>query len=123
MKLTYTQCKQLKANYGDDWRDIVEAMSDQPEWIVDKLDIADIHTIQRGGTAAGGAGMQAEECYRANATMAEHGDDVLDYIQDVEGELPKPADDISWSGLAVFYLSYAVELWCGQFDLYGVDWD
>lgn len=37
--------------------------------------------------------------------------DVLDYIQEALGELPAPPDDVSWSGLAVHYLSCAVELW------------
>ena len=37
--------------------------------------------------------------------------DVLDYITDNMGELPAPRSDESWSGMAVFYLSVAVELW------------
>jgi hypothetical protein len=43
--------------------------------------------------------------------MAKHGDDVLQYLQDNGGELPTPPDDVSWSRLAVFYLSCAVEAW------------
>ena len=39
--------------------------------------------------------------------MGRYGDDVLQYIQDVYGELPKPAE----SGMACFYLSIAVETW------------
>lgn len=43
--------------------------------------------------------------------MNQHGDDVLQYIQDELGELPKPPVDTSWGGLAIFYLSIAVEAW------------
>jgi hypothetical protein len=55
--------------------------------------------------------MPAVTYHQARETMNEHGDDVLQYIQDSLDELPKPRDDESWSGIAVFYLSYAVELW------------
>ena len=122
IEATYTQCKQLAAN--GDLRDTIEALDDQPQWITcnQALDIADIHAIQQGGCASG-AYMPAVTYHTASQTMAAHGDDVLDYISDQLGELPKPSSDESWAGMAVFFLSYAVELWAGQFDLDGVDWD
>ena len=43
--------------------------------------------------------------------MSEHGDDVLQYLEDQLGELPQHASTESWSGIAVHYLSCAVELW------------
>jgi len=44
--------------------------------------------------------------------MAEHGDDVLNFLQEVSGELPEHDNDISWNAIAVHYLSKAVELFC-----------
>ena len=121
MKLTYTQCKQIAVNTGN-LRETVEALQNQPDWIIEPLDLADIQAIQQGGCSSG-AFMPAATYYSAMLTMADYGDDVLQYIQDNLGELPKPDNCESWGGMACFYLSYAVELWCGQFDLFGVDWD
>ena len=36
---------------------------------------------------------------------------LADSFADAYGELPKIQNDESWSGIAVFYLSFAVELW------------
>lgn len=84
-----------------------------PDWIDQDITPCDVASIVQGGCASG-AYMPAVTYYQALETMQKHGDDVLQYIQDNVGELPKPSDDISWSGLAVFYLSYAVDLWaCG----------
>jgi hypothetical protein len=38
----------------------------------------------------------------------------MQYIDDALGELPQPPRDTSWSGLAAFYLSTAVELWASS---------
>ena len=70
-------------------------------------------SIIQGGCASG-AYMPAVTYYNARETMCEHGDDVLDYIQDALGELPAPPQDVSWSGMACHYLSLAVELWAGD---------
>ena len=93
-----------------------------PAWIEQDIEVCDVAAILEGGCASG-AYMPAVTYYQANKTMSEHGDDVLDYIQGIYGELPKPADDISWSGLAVFYLSFAVELWANgvESDIESVD--
>jgi len=82
----------------------------QPDWI-GPLSPSDIAAIIQGGCASG-AYMPAVTYHTAALTMQEHGDDVFQYIQDNLGELPKPNDDESWSGLACFYLSYGVELFC-----------
>ena len=83
-----------------------------PDWIDISFSPNDIAAVNQGGCASG-AYMPAVEYYTASRLMAEHGDDVLDYLQNYgAGELPKPPNDISWSGLACFYLSYAVELFC-----------
>lgn len=150
MEITYTQCKQLAKNYPrsqransyrSELRDAVEQMRDQPEWlsqskvyhnsetgatrtvrVPSRLSIADIQAIQQGGCASG-AYMPAVTYWQALETMDLYGDDVLAYIEDALGELPPTPHDASWSQLACFYLSHAVELWCWQFDLDGVDWD
>ena len=68
--------------------------------------------------------MPAVTYYQALETMGKHGDNVLAYVEEVFGEIPAPpANETSWSGTVVFYLSCAIELWCGQFDLDGVNWD
>ena len=122
IEATYTQCKQIADNFP--LRDFIAELDDQPDWITTNqpLGITDIQAIQQGGCASG-AYMPAVTYYTASQTMAVHGNDVLDYIQEQLGELPAPPQDTSWSGMAVFYLSYAVELWAMQFDLTNVDWD
>jgi hypothetical protein len=86
---------------------------DVPAWISDDISPYDVAAICQGGCASG-AYMPAVTYSKALATMAEHGDDVLQYIDDALGELPAPPSDASWSGLAVFYLSTAVELWASS---------
>ena len=83
---------------------------DVPGWIDQDISPATIAAICQGGCESG-AYMPAVTYYDAMRTMTAHGDDVLRYLHDNLGELPKPNDDISWSGLACFYLSCAVELW------------
>ena len=85
------------------------AQYNQPAWLNDPLSPNDIAAINQGGCASG-AYMPAVEYYTARVTMGEYGDDVLDYLQDYSGELPVPPSDSSWSGMACFYLSKAVEL-------------
>lgn len=80
-----------------------------PAWINQDITPADVAAIVQGGCASG-AYMPAVTYHEALTTMHEHGDDVLDYIQDTLGELPNTSAE-SWTGLAVAYLSTAVELW------------
>ncbi len=88
---------------------------DVPAWIDQDISFADVAAIVQGGCASG-AYMPAVTYHQALATMGEHGDDVLQYIEDSLGELPQPPRDTSWSGLACFYLSCAVELWAGTIE-------
>lgn len=118
IEVTFTQCKQVATMY--DLRDTIEALRNQPIWITHDLGIADIQAIQQGGCASG-AYMPAVTYWQAAQIMETYGDDVLQYIDDTLGELPTVPNGISWSELAVFYLSCAVELWAGQFDLSGID--
>ena len=116
MDITYTQCKQIAANVSpiQSMREVIESMNNQPEWITQPLDIADIQAVNQGGCASG-AYMPAVTYYDAVKVMADHGDDVLDYLDDIGSETDIPAGT-SWSGIAVHYLSMAVEFWCMQFD-------
>ena len=91
----------------------VSEFCEVPAWVEQDIEVDQVGAILECGCASG-AYMPAVTYYQANQTMSEHGDDVLDYIQESLGELPKPSDDISWSGLAVFYLSAAVELWASS---------
>ncbi len=86
---------------------------DLPAWISSDLSPYEVAAIVNGGCASG-AYMPAVTYHKALETMAEHGDDVLQYIEDALGDLPQPPRDTSWSGLAVFYLSTAVELWASS---------
>jgi hypothetical protein len=81
-----------------------------PAWVSDDIEPYDIAAICQGGCASG-AYMPAVTYNWAIATMGEHGDDVLQFIQDCCGELPPIKPDESWGGIAVLYLSAAVELW------------
>jgi hypothetical protein len=56
--------------------------------------------------------MPAVTYWQALETMSEHGDDVLQFIEDAIGEAPYPDCDTGWAGLACHFLSMAVELWC-----------
>ena len=66
------------------------------------------------GGCASGQYMPAVTYYQAAETMARYGDDVLQYIEDSGvGECLSGEDILSrsWSGIAVFFLSVAVEEW------------
>ena len=87
---------------------MTNAIDNQPAWITEPLTPYDIAAIYQGGCASG-AYMPAVTYNQAIETMGEYGDDVLDFIEDNVGKLPPPLD-VSWSGMACFYLSNAVEL-------------
>lgn len=83
---------------------------DVPAWIEQDIGGRAIEAICQGGCASG-AYMPAVTYHSALATMSEHGDDVLQYIEDTMGEIPAPPDQFSWRELASHYLSCAVEIW------------
>lgn len=94
---------------------------DVPAWIDQDITTADIAAINQGGCASG-AYMTAVTYHKANAIMAEYGDDVLAYIEDAYGELPEVPAGTSWSGMAVFYLSVGVESFADRHEEFA-DWD
>ena len=79
---------------------------DIPKWIDQNITPADVAAIVQGRNY-----MPAGTYFDALQTMASHGDDVLEYIQDQMGDLPNVPSTISWPGMAVHFLSAAVELW------------
>jgi len=87
---------------------------DVPAWIEQDITCTDIAAINQGGCESG-AYMPAVTYWQANDIMAEHGDDVLEYIENNIGELPEVTGE-SWKGMAVKYLSFAVELWSASIE-------
>lgn len=81
-----------------------------PRWIESDITANTVIAICQGGCASG-AYMPAVTYHIAMREMFQHGDDVLDYIADQYGEVPAPDKHESWDGMAVFYLSTAVEIW------------
>jgi len=81
-----------------------------PAWIDSDISPATIAAIVQGGCESG-AYMPACYYHQASETMHEFGDEVLQYVTDSLGDLPKLPDDISWSGVAVHFLTMAVDLW------------
>ena len=122
MNLTYTQCKQLAAK--GDLLGQVRALQDQPLWITEEqpLELSDIHAIQQGGCESG-AYMPAVTYNTARDVMHKYGGEIVEYIQDAIGELPAPNESTTWGHICTQYYSLAVELWCSQFELDGVNWD
>ena len=109
-----------------------------PGWIDQDISPQNIAAIVQGGCASG-AYMPAVTYHQALETMSEYGDDILDYIENVMGDLPDPTDkSLSWSAdsghrcwqdqacphechrhtwnieralRASYYVSLAVEIW------------
>lgn len=88
-----------------------------PKWWPDaSLTLGEIEGIQKAD-CAGQAYMPAVKLFDASQHMCERGDYVLNYIKQIYGEIPRPHKSTCWRGLAVFYLSLAVELYCQQFNV------
>lgn len=92
---------------------LIDLDIDVPKWIEQDITTNDVESINQGGCASG-AYMPAVTYHSALKTMSECGDDVLEYIENAMGELPSPPQGSSWSGIAVHYLSMAVELWASS---------
>ena len=106
----------MSSNLWDHEDPIVDLGLDVPAWIEQDISPSDVAAIVQGGCASG-AYMPAVTYHTARETMNEHGDDVLQYIQDAFGEIPPlEMTDMSWAGLAVHFLSYAVEIWAGRME-------
>jgi len=94
--------------------DVTSFDIDVPAWIDQDISAYDVAAIVQGDCSSG-AYMPAVTYHQALETMAKYGDDVLNYIDDILGEVPQPDPASSlWSGMACFYLSLAVELWASS---------
>lgn len=111
----------MSYNYTDDQLRAIDADPDTclslylvtKPWASDLGDdLEQLFAIEQGGCAD--AYTPAATHRQAAATMHEHGDDVLNFIELRLGELPTPPAGTSWHGMAVFYLSTAVEMWVGS---------
>ena len=87
---------------------------DVPAWIDQDITVDDVKAIQQGGCESG-AYMPAVTYHQALETMNDHGDHVLEYLEGTYIELTPPAG-AHWAGIAVYYISTAVELWASGFD-------
>ena len=101
--------------YSEDTKPVSEFDIDVPAWIEQDITPSTVAAILEGGCASGSY-MPAVTYFQARQTMAEHGDDVLQYLQDHHGSLPAIRDDESWSGIAVHFLSAAVETWASNIE-------
>jgi hypothetical protein len=98
--------------------DIAADFIEVPEWVDQEITIGQIKDIVRGGCDSG-AYMPAVTYHLAMETMGRFGDEVLEYIEDyidmhtLKGE--------SWSGIAVKFLSCAVETWAHNVDIRDIE--
>lgn len=95
--------------------ELAGTLFDVPPWINQYITLGTMESIVEGGCASG-AYMPAVTYHIANETMAAHGNDVLNYIQETLGDVPMPNAEESWQGMAVHFLSIAIELWASQID-------
>jgi len=102
------------ANLWENDEPVSDLGIDVPRWIDQDITPYDVAAICQGGCASG-AYMPAVTYYQALETMNEHGDDIFEYIENSYGEIPMPPDAaMYWMGMAVFYVSLAVELWASS---------
>lgn len=99
----------------DDETPLKDLGHEVPAWIDQDITGSTVCAIRQGGCASG-AYVPAVTYSTANDIMAKHGDEVLQYIEDCYDGLPDVPRGSSWCGLAVFYLSYAIECWASQFE-------
>ena len=87
---------------------------DVPRWIEQDIEVNQVRAIIQGGCSSG-AYMPAVTYYQALKTMSEHGDEVLESL---DGNIELGAEFLgqSWSGMAVYLLSCAVELWASYIE-------
>lgn len=84
-----------------------------PDWIEQDITCSQVAAIIEGGCASG-AYMPAVTYHEAADTMNEHGDYVLQYLDDRDMLQYVDITRDSWHGIAVAYLSAAVELWASE---------
>ena len=113
-------------NQGERYVHVDDPKVSIPEWI-DKeqltevtssfIDLQTVAGIDELGCASG-MYMPAVLYHKAAETMREHGDDIIAYVEHnrkehCEEEMTIPPGT-SWDGIAVMYVSLAVEYWCAD---------
>lgn len=95
----------------------VSAYLPVPAWIEQDICVSQIAAIVQGGCESG-AYMPAVTYGEAMDTMRHHGDDVFEFLEEHYGELPPVPSDYrrSWSSMACFYLTAAVDTWAGAIE-------
>ena len=86
-----------------------------PAWIEQDITGFDVRCIAQGGCASG-AYMPAVTYYTAKQTMAQHGDDIVDFIVERLGLQGLDAEADSFGGMCCHLVSTAVELWSFEVD-------
>jgi len=81
-----------------------------PLWIDKDITGQDVMAIVQGGCDSG-AYMPAVTYHEALATMSEHGDEILEYIEWDSCGLNEETLPQSWAGMAVHFVSLAVDCW------------
>lgn len=83
-----------------------------PDWIDQDITTYDVISLNQGGCASG-AYMPAVTYNTAAGTMSYYGDEVLEYLRDhfYESKFEIDLNEHSWDGIAVKFLSTAVDLW------------
>jgi hypothetical protein len=86
---------------------------DVPVWICPNIDLCQTIMIAQHGCASG-VYMPAVTYHEARATMAEHGDEILEYLEQHDCH-QIDTTGLSWGGICVQFVSRAVELWSWSF--------
>jgi len=105
------------ANLWENDKPVSDLGIDVPQWIEQDITPYDVAAICQGGCDSG-AYMPAVTYYQALQTMNEHGDDIMDYLDNFESAeyyiQNIPGEYRYWSGIAVYFVSLAVELWASS---------
>ena len=81
-----------------------------PAWIDQEITVCTVRAICQGGCVSG-AYMPAVTYFDAKHAMAEHGEDIFDFITDRLGDSGLDNDCLSFGMKCCAWMSSAVELW------------
>jgi hypothetical protein len=84
-----------------------------PAWIEQDITVCDVRAICQGGCASG-AYMPAVMYFEAKQTMAQHGEDIFDFIIDRLGESALDNDFTGFGMKCCAWVCAAVELWAAE---------
>lgn len=100
-----------------------------PAWIEQDITVCTVRAICQGGCVSG-AYMPAVTYFDAKHTMAEHGEEIFDFITDHLGDSGLDNDCTSFGMKCCAWMSCAVELWAlktlrliEEFEVYQDEWE